>query len=139
MAIGVLGLLASPHGKALLLEVGVRVAPLAVDVARKRWRASERYHGGSITIDYRNMQRVLNGARRVAATPQVRGMLVQVEQKAHRRARHLEEELSVQPEPQVRARLSACMAGWCALGSACAALSSALEDGTDERHAYAMA
>lgn len=139
MAIGLLGLLASPQCKVLLLEVGVKVAPLAVDKARKHWRASERYHGGSMTNKRPNMKRALNAVRRVAATPQVRGMLVQMEQAAHRRVRHLEEELSVQHDPHGRARLWACMAGYCVLGSASAVLSSTLEDGTDEPHAYAMA
>ena len=127
-------------GKMVLWELGTWAAPRALGQVKKRQGSPGRYHGGSIVIDPKNLGRALNEARRVTArTPQVRGMLVQAEQAAHRRVRHLEEELSAQPDAQARARLWACMLGYCALGSASAFLSSILEDGIDEPHAYAMA
>ena len=136
MAIGLLGVLASPYCKVLLLEFGTWAAPRVLDQVKKRRGSPWRYHGGSMTINSHDVKRALNGAWR-AGRPQVRGVLVQVEEAAHQRVRHLEKELSVQPEPRVRARLWPCMLGYCVVGSASAFLSSALEDGTDEPHAYA--
>ena len=93
-----------------------------------------------MTINHPNVKRTLNGARCVASrTLQARGILVHLEQAAHRRVRHLEGELSVQPDAQARARLWVCLAGYCVLGSASAVLSSTLEETNDEPHAYAAA